>query len=157
MTEAEARQVKDARNLPWNTPCFVFVEGRYYLGMWFIKVPQGRDWPHGGNITAQCWRYETNPTEWYVICRFRCYADDSGKAWESDDRKSWSCGKLSGDEALIEKKMAEFTNAASGITGLVFLATPPQIYPLIFKGDFEKAMAMVAKEKPFWMHTKISP
>lgn len=52
MTEAEARKVKDPKTLPWDTACFVFVEGRYYLGMWFMQIPKSKEWPLGGNITA---------------------------------------------------------------------------------------------------------
>jgi hypothetical protein len=120
MTEAEARQIKDPRALPWDTTCIVFVEGRYYLGMWFMEVPSGKEWPNGGNILAQCWRYENTGTEWIVTFRFRYYADSSGKVWKSGDKKSWYAGKLSGDESTILKQMATFVDTLSGITGLFF-------------------------------------
>ena len=157
MTEAEARKVKDPSALPWDTACFIFVPGRYYLGMWFIQVPQGKEWPNGGNITAQCWRYETTLTEWIVTYRFRYYADQSGKVWESGDRKSWWAAKISGDEATIEKQMATLADTVSGLTGLFFITTPPTVHALIFKGDSKKALRLVARRKPFWMHMKVAP
>jgi len=154
MTEAEAKKIKDPQSLRWDTPCFVFVEGRYYLGMWFIEIPLGREYPHGGNITIQCWRYSATPLEWVFTFRFRRYADASGKIWESSDHKSWHAVKQSGDEAMIEKRGAEITNCIAGATGLYFLITPPKIHTLIFKGDSEKALAIAVQEKPFWLHMK---
>jgi hypothetical protein len=157
MTEAEAKQIKDPCAIPWDTTCFVFVSGRYYLGMWFMAVPPGKEWPFGGNITAQCWRYDSTLTEWIVTYRFRYYADNSGKAWESGDKKSWWAAKLSGDEATIEKQVASLVDSLSGLTGLFFITTPPVVHALIFKGDSEKALGIIARRKPFWMQMKATP
>jgi hypothetical protein len=156
MTEAEARKVKDPRGLPWDTACIVFVSGRYYLGMWYVAVPAGKEWPFGGNILLQCWRYENTPSEWVITFRFRYYADDSGQVWNSADKRTWYASKWTSDEATIENRMARFTDEVSGITGLSQLTQPLPVQSLIFKGDSEKALAIIAKEKPAWMQMKIS-
>ena len=150
MTEAEARKIKDPCALPWDTSCIVFVQGRYYLGMWYVAVPAGKQWPFGGNILLQCWRYENTPSEWIITFRFRYYADNSGQVWNSADKRHWYASKWTSDEATIENRMARFTDEVSGITGLFHLTQPPPVQVLLFKRDSEKGLANIGKEKPAW-------
>jgi hypothetical protein len=154
MTEAEARKITDPSAIPWSEPCFVFVSGRYYLGMCFLAVPQGKEWPKGGNVTAQFWRFDSTPNEWVCTWRFRYYVSED--AWDNKDKKSWHVGKLSGNETMMEKEMAGFGNIIAGVAGLYFGAAPPKVHSLIFKGDSEKALGIVAREKPFWLQMKES-
>jgi hypothetical protein len=152
MTETEARKIKDPRALPWNLSCFVFVSERYYLGMWYLEIPDSPAIPHGGNLTIQCWRYDATPLEWIITWRFRYYNSDD--IWNSNDDKSWYASKFSGDEPAAEKNLAGWLTELSGLTGLFFVASPPPVHSLIFKGDSEKALSIIAREKPFWLHCK---
>ena len=155
MTEAEARKIKDPSSLPWDEPCFVFVSGRYYLGMWHMNIPRSKHIPHAGDITFQCWRFEATPLDWICTYRFRYYA--GGDPGDGRDRKNWYAARISNDEPTVEKIMATLLLQLSGLAGLSFLADPPQIRPLIFKGDCVKALAILTRQKPDWMHIKVSP
>jgi hypothetical protein len=156
MTEDQARKIKDPATIPWNEPCFVFVTGRYYLGMWYMEIPRNKEWPAGGNFTAQCWRYnDGTEVQWIFTFRFRYYADSD--PWSGRDRKSWYAGKLFGTEDQIEKIAGEFTTYVAGLTGVYVLADPPPVHSLIFKSESEKALDVLEREKPFWMHIKTSP
>jgi hypothetical protein len=155
MTEAQARKIKDPRLIPWNEPCFVYVAGRYYLGMWFVGIPKNKECPQGGNLTLQCWRFNSSPEDWVLTFRFRYYTGHD--PWDGQDRKSWYAAKMSGPEDTIVKGMADFVSYVPGLAGLYCLCHPPLGHSLIFKGNSEKALAIIEKEKPFWMHLKISP
>ena len=152
MTEDQAGKIKDPGKIPWNEGCFVFVPGRYYLGMWFMSLPRGMKLPHGGDLTAQVWRFDSTPLEWILTYRFRYYQGE--QIWDSKDRKNWFVMQFTGAEADAEKQFEQALQVMSGAAGLFYLSSPPTVHNMIFKGDSEKALDIAAKEKPFWLHMK---
>lgn len=151
MTEADARKIKDPRTIPWNEPCFVFVAGRFYLGMWSIKIPPNPTFLLGGDITAQCWRYDETPDEWVLGVRFRKYYDK--KIWESSDRKMWFAQKIQATKAEIETEVAELLTAIGCFT----TNQTPVIESVLFNGDCEAAINTLTANPPDWCHMKVEP
>jgi hypothetical protein len=61
------------------------------VGLWYVSLP-GQDWLAGVRELIPNEKYE-------LVYRFRYYKDD--KVFESDDRKSWYAGELSGTRHFI--------------------------------------------------------
>jgi hypothetical protein len=136
---------------PWNYPEFVVCEGRYFLAHYFVDIPKCPKVPLGGNVACLVWRYDDQPGIWRCSTCFRYYRDDV--AHGSADRKSWHFfGPTARDEAQMKTDMDDLFPQISGAAGLLSLANPPPVQCLVVQGDWEKYIAVVEREKPFWLH-----
>lgn len=97
------------------------------------------------------WRYEHTPNEWVITYRFRYYSGPN--IWKSKDKKSWYGAKFYGDERAAEAAFEKFAAGIALVAGRCFSATVV-IHWLIVKGDWEKLLAEIERQKPFWLHTK---
>lgn len=152
MTPEDAHRLKDPEQLPWNEPCCVFVPGRYYHSLNFIRIPNGKAAPNGADVITQFWRYDATPNEWIMTQRFRYYVTEG--AWDGKDRKSWYACKFAADAIAIEGIIEKILNTIAGATGLYHASHPPEIHRLAFNGNSEQATEIMMREKPFWMHMK---
>jgi hypothetical protein len=157
MTEKEVRKLAlegGIENLPWNEPCFVWVPGRFYLGMALVPIPHSVHPPHGGDVTGMVWRYEATPLEWVHIFRFRWYAGLD--AWDGKDRKTWMVAKFKGDEAEAEKRLIGLGHLVSVLGGAWAGVEPPKVSPFWIRGDSNKLFYLQENGKmPDWLHHKV--
>lgn len=141
------------KNLPWDAPVFLFVPGRYYLSMGFLKIPPNAEFPRGGDITSLVWRFDSDPDEWVITYRFRYYA--SPDVWGGKDRKSWYGGKQRGTEKEIEAMFGDFQVLIAGLGEKMFGKNFQAAEKIVFKGDAAKAMDVMQNNPPHWLHTQI--
>lgn len=151
--EAKATSAEEARNLPWDHDCMVFTEGRFYLGIWNMPIPESKDYPKGGDLLLQVWRYDDQPDNWILTGRIRKKVDE--KIFGSSDRKRWFAARShAGTEEQMLKLVKSFFDDVSGFAGLMTVTAPPHADELLFRGDAGKALDIIMAAKLPWMHMK---
>ena len=136
-------------------PGFHFCEGRYYIGFWYVELPNAtRDFPQispfgkGGNYTMLVWRVGTDdgrgePVDWVVQYRFRYYRDD--RIHDHGDRMEWYHGttRCTAEEAERCAQSAVEKIAAS-------IDAEVEDYPI--HGDFLRFEELTRTRPPQWLH-----
>lgn len=155
MTEKKTRGMNADRGaeLPWDEPCFVFAPGRYYLCMALVQIPAAVRPPHGGDLTALCWRFADTTQTWVCTYRIRWYAKGPDP-WDGQDTKTWTVGKLHADEAEAEGRFMSFVSVASLAAGAI-AAAPAKINPFWIRGDYAKLLYLFESGRfPDWLHCR---
>lgn len=129
---------------PEEGPPIQFAPGRYYLGMWFIKLRrEGSKFGEGGDWMAILWHKDVEPDKWYMLSRIRWYKGE--RVWESDDQRVWTFGSNQGTEEEQKAKLDQIATILHVANGL------DQVEYLDIRGDCDKFESL---EKPYWMHSQ---
>lgn len=141
---------EEAAALPWDTPGLLLVPGRYYVGMYNVRLPKVIHPPYGGDITGLLWRYEATPGDWVFVYRFRWY-QTPGEDAEGKDRKSWYAGKIQGTEQKAQDMVRNLMRIASGAAVLTTGCEAPIDF-LEVRGDSNKAWQAMMEANKSWLH-----
>lgn len=150
MTEKQIREIAKGgeaavKAIPWDSPTFIFVPGRYYSCMIAFEI---LDVIRPGSFCGLLWRYEDKPGEWIFTYRFRWHVDN--KVFGSKDEKSWYAAKL---EAKTEGEAYRNTRqflACVEATGCV-----RGVDVLEIRGGADKWMELQATGNlPHWLYSQ---
>lgn len=143
---------------PEGSKGFVIVPTRYYLGMWFIELPEPlcRYGAKAGDVTMLVFRKLDEPTTWCLKYRHRYYlGPDPGNPYSGDDRRSWYWGTITDiTEEELDRKMPEMIEGlrkgGAEISGIVL--EPADFLPLRCTGD--KAGEIMRNANKHWLHSR---
>lgn len=118
-----------------------FTKIEYVLAFWFVS------WKAGNWL---CFVYrEKGASDWTMTYRWRYYAD--GKAFDSDDRKSWYEGKSDPSKVSAEQLL----EAVDVIANLNVEHFQGDLDRVEVRGDTKKATRLLAERH--WAHMKAEP
>jgi hypothetical protein len=145
---------------PDNTPGFTLVPNRYYLGLWFLPLPEPlcRFGAKEGDLTMQVHRQLDTLTEWTMKYRFRYYlGPNPSDPFSVNDRKEWRIGRIKGPaEAELKIKMETIMHAlvygGQMIAGGIVQPGPFEYLELCCNGL--EAMDKLIKANKHWLHIK---
>jgi len=105
------------------------------LGLWNVPLPDRSDW-----LAAV---RELVPDEKYQLdYRFRYYADD--KVFESEDRKSWYRGELSGTRHYVLESIRAVARRMASVAG-------SEVSEFLNDGDMKAFMEKIANGPSMYM------
>lgn len=135
-----------------------FIEGRYFVGMWYLEIFPCSIAPKGGDFMSCIWREEGNITApWVLQYRHRYYCGEPHNEEtlrKSGDRFSWYQGEIPSTEqesSIIERHTA-FLDSVAEIARSLGNPHEPEVF--MIQGDLEKFLELVDSDKrPPWLHS----
>lgn len=137
---------------PWDHEGMIFIEGRYYSGLWNLPIPKFEEFPLGGDILILLWRYDLTPHDWIVTGRVRKNFDE--KIFDSEDRKKWFAVRTAGPEDATADGVVHVLTMLAGTIGLTALKSPLDHDVISIKGDCIKAFEILRSSQREWLHAK---
>jgi hypothetical protein len=154
-----AEQKADTRS-PEETPYFVIVNDRYYLGMWFLHFPEAlcKYGAKRGDITVMVHRKLDTLTDWMMKLRFRYYlGPNPNDPYSVHDKKDWH-GFIVHGKSEPEMELGVRDLLRGMITGGQIIAggpiriDPPDMLALRCQGD--QCMEVMRTANKSWLHMK---
>ena len=80
------------------TTIMPMIDGRYFIGVWFLYGKENRDW------MCSVWRDKPTDT-WKIRWRFRYYSDPPSGPWDGKDKRSHYAAEVAADVSEDELKV----------------------------------------------------